>query len=109
MTTSLIVRCTKSGNPSVLKPSAVTRTSLPSAPAIWLANAAICVTSSLCCGTGAEAAGAKVLRPVEDQFYGDRGGGFEDPFGHRWFISTRKEDISPEEMKRRAAAKFGGG
>ena len=56
----------------------------------------------------AEAAGAKVVRPVEDQFYGDRGGGFEDPFGHRWFISTRKEDISPEEMKRRAAAKFGG-
>ena len=56
----------------------------------------------------AEAAGAKVLRPVEDQFYGDRGGGFEDPFGHRWFISTRKEDISPEEMKKRAAAKFGG-
>jgi PhnB protein len=57
----------------------------------------------------AEAAGAKVLRPVADQFYGDRGGSFEDPFGHRWFLSTRIEDISPEEMKKRAAAAFGGG
>ncbi len=56
-----------------------------------------------------EAAGAKVLRPVEDQFYGDRGGELEDPFGHRWFIATRIEDISPEEMKKRAAAAFGGG
>jgi len=57
----------------------------------------------------AEAAGAKVLRPVADQFYGDRAGSLEDPFGHRWFLATRKEDISPEEMKKRAAAAFGGG
>jgi PhnB protein len=52
-------------------------------------------------------AGLKILRPVADQFYGDRGGKFEDPFGHRWWIATRKEDIPPEELKRRAAALFG--
>lgn len=52
----------------------------------------------------AEAAGAKVRRPVADQFYGDRGGQFEDPFGHVWFFATHKEDVSPEEMKKRAAA-----
>ncbi|MDQ6701693.1 MAG: VOC family protein, partial [Pseudomonadota bacterium] len=54
-------------------------------------------------------AGLKVLRPVADQFYGERGGKFEDPFGHRWWIATHKEDISPEELKNRAAALFGGG
>jgi PhnB protein len=48
-------------------------------------------------------AGAAVLRPVEDQFYGDRSGQFEDPFGHRWSVATHVEDISPEEMGRRAA------
>jgi len=53
-------------------------------------------------------AGLKVLRPVMDQFYGDRGGKFEDPFGHRWWIATRKEDISSQELKSRAAASFGG-
>jgi PhnB protein len=47
-------------------------------------------------------AGAKVLRPLEDQFYGDRSGQFEDPFGHRWSVATRVEDVSPEEMARRA-------
>jgi PhnB protein len=47
-------------------------------------------------------AGAKVLRPVEDQFYGDRSGQFEDPFGHRWSVATHVEDVSPEEMERRA-------
>lgn len=49
------------------------------------------------------AAGAKVLREVEDKFYGDRAGSFEDPFGHQWHISTHKEDIAPEELHRRAA------
>lgn len=49
-------------------------------------------------------AGAKVLRPVEDQFYGDRSGQFEDPFGHRWNVATHVEDVPPEEMKKRAAA-----
>ena len=48
-------------------------------------------------------AGATVLRPVEDQFYGDRSGQFEDPFGHRWSVATHVEDVSPEEMGRRAA------
>ena len=52
----------------------------------------------------ATAAGAKVLRPVENQFYGDRSGTFSDPFGHQWHISTHKEDVSPEEMKKRMAA-----
>ena len=59
-------------------------------------------------GRRAVAAGAKVLRPIEDQFYGDRGGTFEDPFGHRWYLATHIEDVSPEEMERRAKEKFGG-
>lgn len=48
-------------------------------------------------------AGAKELRPVEDRFYGDRSGGFEDPWGHRWDVSTHVEDVPPEEMEQRAA------
>jgi PhnB protein len=50
------------------------------------------------------AAGAIVVRPVADQFYGDRSGQFRDPFGYTWTLSTRKEEVSPEEMRRRAAA-----
>ncbi len=50
------------------------------------------------------AAGAEALRPVEEQFYGDRSGRFEDPFGHRWDIATHIEDVPPEEMEKRAAA-----
>ena len=49
-------------------------------------------------------AGAKALRPVEDQFYGDRSGRFEDPFGHRWYVATHVQDVPPEEMEQRAAA-----
>jgi PhnB protein len=49
-------------------------------------------------------AGAKVQGPLADQFYGDRTGGIEDPFGHVWYIATHVEDVSPEEMKKRAAA-----
>jgi len=52
----------------------------------------------------AVAAGAKVQRPVADQFYGDRTGGVTDPFGHVWYVATHKEDVSPEEMRKRAAA-----
>jgi PhnB protein len=52
----------------------------------------------------AVSSGAKVLRPIKDQFYGDRSGNLEDPFGHKWTIATHKEDVSPEEMQRRAAA-----
>lgn len=49
-------------------------------------------------------AGAKIRRPVQDQFYGDRSGIVEDPFGHIWTLSTHIEDVSPEEMKERMAA-----
>jgi PhnB protein len=56
----------------------------------------------------ATGAGAKVLRPVADQFYGNRGGKFEDPYGHVWYFATHKEDVSPEEMKRRAESAGGG-
>jgi len=50
----------------------------------------------------AVAAGAKEIRPVKDQFYGDRSGAFEDPYGHLWHISTHKQDVPPDELKRRA-------
>ena len=46
--------------------------------------------------------GATSLRAVETQFYGDRAGQFEDPFGHRWNVATHVEDIPPEEMAKRA-------
>ena len=51
--------------------------------------------------------GAKMVKPVQDQFYGDRSGTILDPFGHKWTIATHQEDVSPEEMKKRAAAMFG--
>jgi PhnB protein len=47
--------------------------------------------------------GAKELQPIKNQFYGDRSGTLQDPFGHVWTIATHVEDISPEEMQRRAA------
>ena len=50
------------------------------------------------------AAGAKLLRPVQDQFYGDRSGTVTDPAGHIWHVGTRKEDLSLEEIKRRGEA-----
>jgi PhnB protein len=56
----------------------------------------------------AVAAGGKVTMPVKDQFYGDRTGTLSDPFGHVWTISTHKEDLAPEEMKKRAAAAMSG-
>jgi PhnB protein len=56
----------------------------------------------------AVAAGATALRPVEDQFYGDRNGQFEDPFGHRWSVATHVEDVPPDEMERRAAEAMSG-
>jgi PhnB protein len=49
----------------------------------------------------AEEAGAKVLSPVADQFYGDRSGRLQDPYGHTWYLSTHKEDVAPEEMQKR--------
>jgi PhnB protein len=50
------------------------------------------------------AAGARELKPLQDQFYGDRSGTLQDPFGHVWTIATHKEDVSPDEMKKRAEA-----
>ena len=54
-------------------------------------------------------AGAKLTRPVANQFYGDRTGGVEDPFGHAWYVATHVEDVAPEEMRKRAAATHQGG
>ena len=48
--------------------------------------------------------GAKLLRPIKDQFYGDRSGSLLDPFGHMWSVATHVEDVSPEEMKKRMTA-----
>ena len=57
----------------------------------------------------AEAAGATILKPVATQFYGDRSFSVKDPFGHLWSFATHVEDVSPEEMQRRAAALQRGG
>ncbi|MGH9401439.1 MAG: VOC family protein [Terriglobia bacterium] len=54
------------------------------------------------------AAGAKVQRRLQDEFYGDRTGGVLDPFGHVWYIATHIEDIAPEELQKRAAAAAAG-
>jgi PhnB protein len=54
-------------------------------------------------------AGARVHRPVADQFYGDRNGGITDPFGHVWFVATHKEDVPPDELERRAASQHAHG
>jgi PhnB protein len=53
------------------------------------------------------AAGAKLLMPVEDQFWGDRCGTIADPFGHKWTVATHTEDVSPEEITTRSKALFG--
>ena len=52
----------------------------------------------------ATAAGAKIVRPVENQFYGDRMGTIADPFGHQWHVATHVEDVPSDEMAKRAAA-----
>jgi PhnB protein len=52
----------------------------------------------------AVAAGATLVRPIADQFYGDRSGQISDPFGYTWIVATRKEDVSQEEMQRRLTA-----
>ena len=54
------------------------------------------------------AAGAKEVAAVQDQFYGDRSGQFEDPFGHRWNGASHVEDVPPEEMEKRAAQAMSG-
>jgi PhnB protein len=53
------------------------------------------------------AKGAKIVKPISDQFYGDRAGTLEDPFGHVWTIATHKEDLTSEEILQRAAARSG--
>jgi PhnB protein len=55
----------------------------------------------------AVAAGATLLRPVADQFYGDRTAKLADPFGHIWHLATRQENVPPAEMQRRASELFG--
>ena len=50
----------------------------------------------------ATSAGAKELRPIENKFYGDRSGMFEDPWGHRWSVASHVEDVDPEDMGRLA-------
>jgi len=55
------------------------------------------------------AEGASAERPVENQFYGDRTGQFQDPFGHRWHVATHVEDVPPEEMQKRAAEAMAAG
>ena len=55
----------------------------------------------------AVAAGAEVLYPLEDQFYGERGGRLRDPFGQQWMMAQRIEQLSAEEMERRARRFFG--
>ena len=52
--------------------------------------------------------GLEVIKPVSDQFYGDRSGHFKDPFGHLWGFATHKEDLTPEELSERAKAAHGG-
>jgi PhnB protein len=54
-------------------------------------------------------AGATVVRPPEDHFYGDRVAMFDDPFGHRWNIASHIEDVSPEQMQQHAAEAMGSG
>ena len=56
----------------------------------------------------AVAAGAKVLRPVQDQFYGDRSGTVADPYGHVWHVATHIEDVPAHEIRKRAAAQHKG-
>ena len=56
----------------------------------------------------AVAEGLEVMKPVTDQFYGDRSGAFKDPFGHIWGFATHKEDLTPEELSERAKAAHGG-
>jgi len=56
----------------------------------------------------AVAAGAEVRMPIEDAFWGDRYGLIVDPFGHKWSVATHKEDLTPEELAKRAQVAFSG-
>ncbi len=52
--------------------------------------------------------GGQEIKPLQDQFYGDRSGTLKDPFGHLWTVATHVEDVAPEEMEKRMAATHGG-
>ena len=54
-------------------------------------------------------AGGEQMKPLQDQFYGDRSGSLKDPFGHVWHVATHKEDVTPDEMEKRMAAAGHGG
>jgi len=56
----------------------------------------------------AVAAGATLVRPVANQFYGDRTGGIDDPFGYHWYLATHVEDVPPDELAKRAAKAMAG-
>jgi PhnB protein len=56
----------------------------------------------------AVAAGATLVRPVANQFYGDRTGGVDDPYGYHWYLATHVEDVPPDELEARAAKAMGG-
>ena len=58
--------------------------------------------------TQAIKAGGEVVNAVQDQFYGNRSGTLRDPFGILWFVATRMEDLTPDEVRRRAEQMFGG-
>lgn len=75
----------------------------PAAESGWSVGLCLYVEDCDAVFNRAVAAGAKVVRPLEDQFYGDRSGTVEDPFGHKWTISTHKEDLTPEEVAARMA------
>ncbi|MBH0780138.1 VOC family protein [Nocardia bovistercoris] len=70
-------------------------------------NLHVYVTDADAAFAAALAGGSRELTPVTKQFYGDRSGSFEDPWGHRWTVATHVEDVSPEEMDRRMAELFG--
>ena len=52
--------------------------------------------------------GGQEIKPLQDQFYGDRSGTLKDPFGHMWTVATHVEDVAPAEMEKRMAAAHGG-
>jgi PhnB protein len=55
------------------------------------------------------AAGGSLKRPIANQFYGDRTGGVDDPFGYHWYVATHVEDVPPDELERRAAKAMSAG
>lgn len=66
----------------------------------------LAVADADACFARAKAEGAVELRPLTNEFYGERSGLLVDPYGHSWFVSQHIEDVSPEEMQRRFAAMF---